>query len=150
MKKSFFLLAFLVSLASVACAQTASKELYTAVVKNKPADAENLLKAGADANASIELVPGFPTTYLITAAGNGNLDLVKALVKYKAQVNKADAFKGTALMAAATKGNKAIVEFLLASGADTKAKDDDGKDALAHAKEGGNKEVIALIEQKMI
>ncbi|TGE24025.1 ankyrin repeat domain-containing protein [Hymenobacter aquaticus] len=150
MNKSFFLLVFLLSLASAACAQSPSKELYTAVVKNKPADAEALLKAGADVNAAIELVPGFPTTYLITAAGNGNLELVKALVKYKAQVNKPDAFKGTALMAAASKGNKAIVEFLLASGADTKVKDDEGKDALAHAKEGGNKEVVALIEQKMM
>ncbi|MCB2408700.1 ankyrin repeat domain-containing protein [Hymenobacter lucidus] len=149
MKKSFFLLAFLVSMASAALAQTASKELYTAVVKNKPADAEALLKAGADPNAAIELVPGFPTTFLITAAGNGNLELVQALVKYKAQVNKADAFKGTALMAAAAKGSKPVVELLLASGADAKAKDDDGKDALAHAKEGANKEVIALIEQKL-
>ncbi|TGE28244.1 ankyrin repeat domain-containing protein [Hymenobacter metallicola] len=150
MKKSFFLLSLLVSLASAASAQTASKELYTAVVKNKPADAEALLKGGADPNAAIEVVPGFPTTFLITAANNGNLDLVKALVQHKAQVNKADAFKGTALMAAASKGHKAVVEFLLANGADAKAKDDDGKDALAHAKESANKEVIALIEQKMM
>lgn len=150
MKKSFLLLILLVSLASAAVAQTASKELYTAVVKNKPVDAEALLKAGADANAGIEVVPGFPTTFLITAANNGSLDLVKTLVKYKAQVNKADAFKGTALMAAASKGNKGVVEFLLVSGADAKVKDDDGKDALAHAKESGNKEVIALIEQKLM
>ncbi|TGE18884.1 ankyrin repeat domain-containing protein [Hymenobacter elongatus] len=148
MKKSFFLLALLISFASVTFAQTSGKELYTAVVRNKPADAEALLKSGVDPNAAIELVPGFPTTYLITAANNGNLELVQALLKYKAQVNKADAFKGTALMAAASKGHKAIVELLLTNGADAKAKDDDGKDALAFAKESGNKEVIALIEQK--
>jgi ankyrin repeat protein len=149
MKKSFLLLALLVSLTAAALATPPNKELFTAVMKNNAPQVETLLAAGADPNSTIEVVPGFPTTYLITAANNGSLEVVKALVKHKAQVNQPDAFKATALMMAAGKGHKAVVEFLLASGADAKAKDDDGKDALAAAKESGNAEVVKLLEAKL-
>ncbi len=148
MKKTILFLATLVSFAVATHAQTPSKELTTAVMKNSAAAAETLLAAGANPNAAVEVVPGFPTTYLITAATNGSLDLVKLLLKYKAQVNQPDGFKATALMAAAGKGNKAIVALLLASGADAKAKDDDGKDALALAKEAGIHETAALLAPK--
>lgn len=120
-----------------------------AILKSDIPAAETLLTAGADPNAVVEIVPGFATTYLITAASNNSLALVQLLLKHKAQVNQPDAFKGTALMAAAGKGNKALVELLLASGADARAKDQDGKDALALAKESGNPEVIRLLEQKL-
>ncbi|WP_191906326.1 ankyrin repeat domain-containing protein [Hymenobacter baengnokdamensis] len=130
-----------------AYAQAPSKDLTTAVMKNNLAAAETLLTAGANPNAAVEIVPGFPTTYLVTAATSGSLDLVKLLLKYKAQVNQPDGFKATALMAAAGKGNKAMVELLLASGADAKAKDDDGKDALALAKENSHPEVVAVLEK---
>lgn len=120
-----------------------------AILKSDVAATETLLAAGANPNTAVEIVPGFPTTYLITAASNNSLALVTLLLKHKAQVNQPDAFKATALMAAAGKGNKAMVELLLGSGADAKAKDDDGKDALALAKESGNKEVVALLEQKL-
>jgi len=148
-KKLILFLATLFCFASTTHAQVPSKELATAVMKNNVAAAETLLTAGANPNAPVEIVPGFPTTYLVTAAGNGSLDLVKLLLKHKAQVNQPDGFKTTALMAAAGKGNKALVELLLASGADAKAKDDDGKDALALAKEGGSKETVVLLEQKL-
>lgn len=133
----------------IAHAQAPVKELATAVLKNNAAAAETLLAAGANPNAVIEVVPGFPTTYLITAAAGGHVELVKLLLRHKAQVNQPDGFKGTALMAAAGKGDKALVELLLASGADARAKDDDGKDALALAKEGGRQEIAALLEQKL-
>ena len=133
----------------VITAQAQTQELSKAILKNNAAAAETLLTAGANPNTAIEIVPGFPTTYLITAASNNSLDLVKLLLRYKAQVNQPDAFKATALMAAVGKGNKAMVELLLASGADVQAKDDDGKDALALAKEGGNKEIVALLEPKL-
>jgi len=149
MKRTILFIATFFCFAAAAHAQAPSKELATAILKNNAATAETLLAAGANPNAAIEVVPGFPTTYLITAAANGSLDLVKLLLKYKAQVNQLDGFKATALMAAAGKGHKAMVELLLASGADAKAKDDDGKDALAMAKESGNKEVVALLEQKI-
>ncbi|GAB3846895.1 hypothetical protein GCM10028822_07550 [Hymenobacter terrigena] len=120
-----------------------------AILKNDAAAAEALLAAGANPNAVVEVVPGFATTYLITAASNNSLPLVQLLLRHKAQVNQADAFKATALMAAVGKGNKAMVELLLSAGADARAKDDEGKDALALAKEGGNKEIIVLLEQKL-
>ncbi|GAA3930477.1 ankyrin repeat domain-containing protein [Hymenobacter algoricola] len=149
MKKRFLFLSLLLTLAGAALATPPSKELFTAVMKNNAPQVETLLAAGADPNSAIEVVPGFPTTYLITAANNGSLDVVKILLKHKAQVNQADAFKATALMAAAGKGHKAVVELLLASGADAKAKDDDGKDALAAARESGNAEVVKLIEARL-
>jgi ankyrin repeat protein len=149
MKRGILFVATLCCFAFAAHAQAPSKELATAILKKNAAAAETLLTAGANPNAAIEVVPGFPTTYLITAAANGSLDLVKLLLKYKAQVNQLDGFKATALMAAAGKGHKDLVELLLASGADVKAKDDDGKDALALAKESGSKEVVALLEQKL-
>lgn len=147
MKKGLWLAAALFCSALTARAQ--SPELTKAVLKNNTPAAETLLSVGANPNTAVEIVPGFPTTYLITAATNNSLDLVRLLLQHKAQVNQPDAFKGTALMAAVGKANKVMVELLLGSGADVRAKDNDGKDAMALAKEGGNKEIIALLEQKL-
>ncbi len=133
----------------MAWAQTPTQKVYAAVVKNKPADVDALLAAGTDANAPVEMMPGFPTTFLIIAAGNGHLDVVKALLKNKAQVDKTDSFQMTPLMAAAANGSLDVVQFLLANGANPKAKDKDGKDMLAAAKEGENEDVIKLIKSKM-
>lgn len=148
MRKFFLLFALFLGILGTVSAQSTTKELFTAVLKNKPADVETLLANGANPNATVEMIPGFPTTCLIIAAGNNRLEIVKSLVEHKAQVNQTDNFKATALMAAAGKGNQDIVTFLLANGADVKAKDEDGKDALAAAKESGNAAVIALLEQK--
>ena len=130
-------------------AQTATQKVYAAVVKNKPADVDALLGAGADANAAVEMMPGFPTTFLIIAAGNGHLDVVKVLLKNKAQIDKTDSFLMTPLMAAAANGSLDVVQFLLTNGANPKAKDKDGKDMLAAAKEGENEDVIKLIKSKL-
>lgn len=147
MRKLLLLTVFTTLLCGSACAQTPSKDLYAAVLKNKPADVETLLTSGADANAAVEMVPGFPTTLLIIAAGHNHLDIAKALLKHKAQVNKSGSFKETALMAAASKGHQDMVAFLLANGADPKAKDDDGKDALTLAKEGNHAAVVSLLSK---
>ncbi|GGG55304.1 ankyrin repeat domain-containing protein [Hymenobacter glacieicola] len=148
MKKLLLAIALFLAATSVSLAQTPTQKVYAAVMKNKAADVDALLSAGADANASVEMMPGFPTTFLIIAAGNGHLDVVKALIKNKAQVDKPDSFNATALMAAAAGGHVAVVELLLASGANPKAKDKDGKDVLASAKESGNAEVLQLIQAK--
>jgi hypothetical protein len=149
MKRAILFIATFFCIAVTTHAQTPSKQLATAVLKKNLAAAETLLTGGADPNAVIEVVPGFPTTYLVEAASAGSLDLVKLLLKHKAQVNQPDGFKATPLMAAAGKGNKPLVELLLASGADVKVKDNDGKDALALAKESGNQDLVALLQQKL-
>ena len=148
MKK--LLLGFALFLATVAAAQaqTPTQKAYAAVVKNQAAALDALLAAGADANAAVEMMPGFPTTYLFLAAENGHSDVVKTLLKHKAQVDKPDSFGATPLMAAAAKGNLEIVQALLTSGANPKAKDKDGQDVWANAKEGSNAEVIKLIQSK--
>jgi ankyrin repeat protein len=151
MKSALLLVATLFWFTTAALAQTPTpaQSLKKAVLKSDLATAEALLKSGTDPNTPIEIVPGSATTYLITAATNNSLDLVKLLLQSKAQVNQVDAFKTTALMTAASKGNAAMVTLLLASGADARAKDDDGKDALALAKESGNAAVVALLEAKL-
>ena len=151
MKRTLLLAAALGYFATTAPAQTPTptQSLTRAILKKDAPGAATLLAAGTNPNTVIEVVPGFATTYLITAVSNNSLDLAQLLLQHKAQVNQPDAFKGTALMAAAGKSNPAMVALLLASGADVRTKDDDGKDALALAKEGGNKEIIALLEQKL-
>ena len=144
--RQLLLAAALLLLTGSALAQTPAKDLYVAVIKNQPANAETLLTAGADANAPVEMVPGFPTTYLIIAAGHNHLGVAKALLQHKARINQADSFKSTALMAAAAKGHAELVALLLAQGADPTAKDDDGKTALALAQEGNHAAVVALLK----
>ncbi|MBT9392621.1 ankyrin repeat domain-containing protein [Hymenobacter sp. NST-14] len=149
MKKLLLTFALFLAVAAGALAQSATQKVYAAVVKNKPAEVDALLAAGADANAAVEMMPGFPTTFLVLAAGNGHLDVVKALLKNKAQIDKTDSFGMTPLMAAAANGSPDVVEFLLASGANPKARDKDGKDVMAAAKEGENADVIKLIKAKL-
>ncbi|RPD47981.1 ankyrin repeat domain-containing protein [Hymenobacter sediminis] len=148
MKKLLLVFTIFLAATTLTQAQTPVQKVYGAVVKNKAADVDALLAAGADVNAPVEMMPGFPTTFLIIAAGNGQLEIVKTLVKHKAQIDKPDSFNATALMAAAANGSLDVVEFLLANGANPKAKDKDGKDVLASAKESGNAEVVKLIQAK--
>ena len=149
MRKLLVLTTLLTLLGSAARAQTPAKDLYTAVLRNKPTDVETLLTSGADANAAVEMVPGFPTTLLIVAASQNHLDIVKSLLKHKAQVNKAGSFQETALLAAAAKGHQEVVAYLLANGADAKAQDDEGKNALALAKAGNYPAVVELLSKKI-
>lgn len=148
MHRPLLTLLLLVMLTGAASAQTPAEELYTAVLKNNPTEVETLLSEGADANAAIEMIPGFPTTYLLIAADRNHPAVVKTLLKHKAQVNKADKFQLTPLMAAAAKGNLEIVQLLLTGGANARAKDEEGKTALAYAKEGNHAAVVALLEPK--
>ncbi len=149
MKKLLLVFVLFSGITTVALAQTPTQKVYAAVVKNKPTDVDALLKAGADPNAPVEMMPGFPTSFLILAAGQSRTEIVKILLQHKALVNKPDSFNATALMAAASEGNVELVNLLLTAGADPKLKDKEGKDALASAKESGNPEVIKLLEAKL-
>ena len=149
MKKLLLVFALFLAISIRMQAQSATQKVYAAVMKNQPADVDKLLTAGADANAPVEMMPGFPTTFLVIAAGNGHLEVVQALIKNKAQVDKPDSFGVTPLMAAAGQGSLEVTQFLLSSGANPKAKDKDGKDVLANAKEGGNAEVVKYLQSKM-
>lgn len=148
MKKLLLSFVLFLGYSSVTHAQTPTQKVYAAVVKNQPADVDALLKAGADPNAPVEMMPGFPTNFLILAAGRSQTEIVKILLQHKASVNKTDSFKATALMAAAAEGNAELVALLLAAGADPKLKDQEGKDALASAKESGNPNVVKLLQGK--
>jgi ankyrin repeat protein len=147
MKKLVLLFVLFQFLAFFAQAQTTTQKVYAAIVNNQPETLQALLVAGADANAPVEMVAGFPTTFLILAASKGQLELVRILVKHKAQIDKPDSFNATPLMAAADQGSAEVTAFLLASGANPKAVDNDGKDVLAHARQGGSSDVVKLINK---
>ena len=69
---------------------------------------------------------------LLTAAGDGDLEMVKALVDQGAHVNAVGDDGISALMQAVSGGNVELVKFLLEAGADVNARDTEGYDALMH------------------
>ena len=72
---------------------------------------------------------------LISAAGEGQLDVVRALMALEADANAMDSEGRTALLYAAAEGHLDIVEFLLSEGADPQMADREGVTPL-HAAAG--------------
>jgi len=70
---------------------------------------------------------------LIGFAGDGDLDMVRAVLEAGVYVNFADEYGITALMQSVSGGHVELVKYLLDSGADAKARDAEGYTALLHA-----------------
>lgn len=81
-----------------------------------------------DAEAGIEFQPAD----LVTYAGDGDLEMVRALVQAGADVNFADEYGITALMNSVSGGHVELVKYLLDAGADARARDAEGYTALLH------------------
>jgi hypothetical protein len=90
-----------------------------------------LLKAGADPNR-LRYDFGSP---LISAAGDGNLPILKMLMKAGGDPNRQDALGETALVSAVHSRRPTIVRYLLDKGANPRLKSRNGKSALDIAKE---------------
>lgn len=70
---------------------------------------------------------------LITAAGDGDLALVRAAVEAGLDVNSADEYGITPLMQSVAGANVELVDYLINAGADVNMQDSDGYSALLHA-----------------
>jgi ankyrin repeat protein len=66
----------------------------------------------------------------LDAAQNGNLDLIKRMIKDGIDINIQDEYGWTALQLASRKGHLDVVKFLIEYGADLNAQNDDGWTAL--------------------
>jgi WD40 repeat protein/uncharacterized protein YecT (DUF1311 family) len=134
----------------------ASVTIYVEVVKK-------LVEAGADINArnkdgvtALMLASGYGRTGLVVTdmkgkmeivtndpVGNGNVEVVKALIAAKADVNIRSGKNGrTALIGASRFGYVAVVKELLSAKADVNAKSDNGDTALIEASRYGHIEVV--------
>ena len=82
---------------------------------------------------------------LLSAAGKGNKDTVKALLGNKADVNNRGAQGHTPLHQAVRSGSKETVELLLSMGAEINAKTADGVTPLCLAKRTGHRSVAELL-----
>ncbi len=102
------------------------------------AKAANVNAAGADG-----------TTAIMYAAANGDLDLVRALIKAGANVKLANQFGTSALTEAAIIGSTPIIEALLKAGADPNFKTPNGETPLMAAARTGKVDAAkALLDAK--
>jgi len=85
---------------------------------------------------------------LFTAAENGDLHRVNALLAKGADVNAKLNNGGTALMLASQNGHLEVVQALLAKGADVNAKSNIGWNALIMASQNGHLEVVQILLAK--
>ena len=125
------------ALALVGCSDSTNskfltEELLHAITNNNFRAVEELIKYGADVNASFEGLDG--GTPLIQSAYQGNTEIVKILVSAGADVNLTDSTGGTALMYACISGKSQTVKFLIFAGCDVNLTTDDGLSALHWAK----------------
>jgi ankyrin repeat protein len=84
---------------------------------------------------------------LVTAAFEGEYNLLISLINKGVNVDQQDEYGSTALQWAANHGNPKMVELLLSHGADVSIKDVEGKTALYLAIDNGHMDVINLLSQ---
>ncbi len=96
---------------------------------------------------SINTADGDGDTALMEAAGDGNAEVVRLLIKHGANVNAADEDGETALMMAADEGHTEVVRLLIKAGADLNARDEDGKTALMKAEDENHAETARVLTE---
>ena len=111
---------------------------------NNGGDAEivrNLLKHGADANASL-FGQG---SVLLTASRAGNRECIRALLDHGANPDFQDGNGCTALWCAAGYGDTVTIRLLIAHGANPRIKDTRGQTPLAKAIASGHAKAVELL-----
>ncbi|GMH47663.1 hypothetical protein TL16_g00116 [Triparma laevis f. inornata] len=113
--------------------------LHYAVVNNHSLIADLLSRNGAELNYKRE------ADVICGAAGVGNMDRIRVLVKYGIDVNSGDFDGRTALHLASSEGNLRVVELLLSMEADVNKKDRWGHTPLSDAVGKGHDLVAAAL-----
>jgi ankyrin repeat protein len=124
------------------------KSLHQAVYAQDIEGIETLLLVGTDIN---QLGPSWygDGAALHLAVRNGNLDIVKILVRHGAVIDIRDRSDHTPLHNAAWNGHVEIMEFLIDEGADIHATTYSGRTPLSCARSGRKTEAIQFIEGKL-
>ena len=113
--------------------------LHYAVVNNHSLIADLLSRNGAELNYKK------PADHLCAAAGHGQMDRIRVLVKYGVGVNSADFDGRTALHLASSQGNLRVVELLLSMEANVNKQDRWGHTPLDEAVGKGHDLVAAAL-----
>jgi hypothetical protein len=119
------------------------EELFVAAMDGDAARVKELLRKGANVNASV--ADGWTPLHL--AAAEGHADAAKLLLEHGADVNARTKDGVTPLHLAAAEGRAGVARLLLEHGADPSIRDDDGRTPLDVAREKGHKEVVRVIEE---
>jgi ankyrin repeat protein len=114
-------------------------DLIKAADQNDGAEVTTLLRRGADPNTA----DGDGTTLLMSAARNGNEELVDVLLQMRAKVRGRNRYGDDALLLAAFRGYLGIVRKLVAAGAPVNR--DEGWQPLAYAAFNGHLEVAQFL-----
>jgi len=147
MRFSRILIYVLTSLISLSLAiSTMAGEIHTASANGNLDQVKDLL-AGDPTLISAENQNTTRDLPLHSAAGTGQLEVIRYLVEAGAEVDAGDSDGSTPLHVAALRGHLACVDFLIEKGADIAYQDRNGAWSLSFAVSGGKEEVIArLIE----
>lgn len=88
----------------------------------------------------------YPTSALLNAVDNENLEIVQLLIEYGANLESKDTWGRTALIDSAMKANLELVKLLLDAGANKNAQDYDGVTALSAAMSKEYSEIIDALQ----
>jgi len=112
------------------------------------AKARGNLKADEHIRRNMNQVPAYinDKDAIVSAAWDGNYELVLVLIENGADINIRNEEGETALIAATDQGYQGIMELLLKKSADVNAKNNDGDTALDLARFHGYKSTIELLE----
>jgi hypothetical protein len=114
-------------LATGACA---SVSLVSAARDGRLVNVQDALRNGADPNARDGLLETYTPTALMIAAGNGHLEVVRALLAAGASVDLEDSHRNTALMAAVKRNRVAVVRELIKAHAKVNTVDENAQSPL--------------------
>jgi hypothetical protein len=125
-------------------ASALDRELVRAAADGDISGIDELLRAGANVNCTID-VGGAASSPLISAAREGRLDAVRLLLDRGADPNLLAPFDESAMIHAAAEGHVDIVSLLLDRGASIDQTATFGDNALHRASANGHLEVVKLL-----
>lgn len=143
MRRSLILTAMVLGLSLPLSAQAGTyDDLLKATEQNDTGEVVSLLQRGADPNTA----DPDGTTLLMTAARNGNEQLVELLLTMRAKVGSRNRYGDDALLLASFRGYLAVVKRLVAAGAPLERTD--GWPPIAYAAFNGHLDIVRFLIDK--